>query len=156
MKLRKPISSRASEHGAALVEAAVALPMFLGVVFASFHLLVFCFQMLRFQYDVAESTRETFTTNSVGRGGDSWQSFLSRRLANRSADLYLPAWNLDVTFSECTNGWACAPDAQPGQSVALVFSVTQAFGLGSLGGISVPDITFKTKSIAVIQMAESE
>lgn len=156
MKLRETLTGRASEHGAALVEAAVALPMFLGIVLAAFYLLLLCFQILRFQYDVAESTRETFTTNSAGRDGDGWQTFLSRRLTGRSADLHLPTWSLDVTFSGCTDGWACAQNAQPGQSVALVFSIKKAFGLRGLGGISLPDITFKTKTIAVIQMTESE
>jgi len=164
MKLRESMSHITDESGGVVVEAAVALPLFLGILLAGLYLLLFCFQMLRFQYDVAESTRETFTRNRAARGNVGWGTYLIAQLGNRSRDLGLPPWQLEnVTFSTCALGGdpqqrlaLCGAQAQPGESVSLVFAVTQQFGLANLGGITLPDMTFRTKSIAVIQMTEGE
>jgi hypothetical protein len=164
MKLVRSISPDAGEDGGAVVEAAVALPLFLGIVLAALYLLFFCFQMLRFQYDVAESTRETFTRNSQARGDAAWGTYLIDQLNSKSRDLSLPPWNLEsVTFSGCSLGdtpeeklATCGQVAQPGESVSLVFKVTQEFGLNNIGGITLPNITFRTKAVAVIQMTEAE
>ncbi len=164
MKLTKSRTENTDQSGGALVEAAVVLPLFLGIILASLYLLLFCFQMLRFQYDVAESTRETFTKNRQDRGNASWGAYLLAQLSTRSRDLNLPAWTLeDVTFSGCNAGGTpqdtlalCGQMAEPGQSVSLIFAITQNFGLQDIGDLSLPEITFRTKSVAVIQMTEAE
>jgi hypothetical protein len=164
MKLVHSTSQNAGEAGSVIVEAAVALPLFIGISLAALYLLTFCFQILRFQYDVAESTRETFTRNRDARDGKTWGTYLVDQLNNKSRDLALPAWHLEsVAFSSCTFGGSpedtltnCGPIAQPGESVSMVFRITKEFGLQNIGEITLPSITFRTKSVAVIQMTEEE
>jgi hypothetical protein len=164
MKLVHSTSKNAGEAGSVIVEAAVALPLFLGISLAALYLLVLCFQILRFQYDVAESTRETFTRNRDARGGKAWGTYLVDQLNNKSHDLALPPWHLEsVAFSGCTFGGTpedtltnCGQIARPGESVSIVFRITQDFGLENLGKITLPSMTFRTKTVAVIQMMEEE
>lgn len=49
------------------VEAAVGIPFFLAILFTSIQLLVFCFQLLSFQYQVATLTADVFLNPNEDR-----------------------------------------------------------------------------------------
>lgn len=67
-------SSKDEQRGAVAVEAAVGLPFFLAIILTSFQLLVFCFQLLSFQYSVTNETTRVFL-NQTG-STLSWQEQL--------------------------------------------------------------------------------
>lgn len=48
------------ESGSVAVEAAVGIPFFLGIMFTAIQLLWFCFQLLTFQYQLANITSNVF------------------------------------------------------------------------------------------------
>jgi hypothetical protein len=149
-----PISWPRGERGATFVEASVALPAFLMILLSAFYLLHYSFQLQAFQYQVAETMRETFTLNSSARGNRGWERFFEQKLRERSTGTF-PAFTIEsVNFSPCTaaSGWGCAVSATPGTMVSLNVKADKDFGLSFLTKV----IGFKTKAVAVVQMRQTE
>lgn len=147
------------ESGAVAAEAAIGLPLLLGILFVSMQLLYFCFRFLSFQFAVAEITRETFTLNSLQRGAATWQSYFETNLAQQSESLNMnPEQDIQVAFSNsaCSGGWGCSVSAQPGDTFSVIATITEPIFAQNIGGITLPEITFSTRAVATIQMRETE
>jgi hypothetical protein len=154
------------QGGAVYVEASIALPFLLGILFVTMLLLFFCFRILSFQYAMAEVTRETFTRDSSGRNGQSWQEYWSAQLAARTDNLGLIAQDLNgrnlgsaevaFTNANCNTGWDCSQFAEPGDIFSVALTLTIPVFPQTLGGVSLPRIQFSSRTIAAIQMRESE
>jgi hypothetical protein len=144
-----------SEAGATLVEASIAVPVFLFVLFASFTLLHGVYQIMTFQYIVADTLRETFTRSAAQRGS-SWEGYFTTTLRLRAQSV-LPSFNTgnikSVTFTGCTGatGWGCAATATTGSLVAVTVETPKSFGVPQL-----TNTTFVAKAVAVVQMGQNE
>jgi hypothetical protein len=155
-----------SQSGAVFVEATIALPFFLGIMFVTMLLLFFCFRVLSFQYALAEVTRETFSRDSSRRGGQNWQSYWTTQLGSRTDNLGLVAEDVNgagladasvaFTNESCSTGWSCSQSAGPGDIFSVSLTLTVPIFPQNLGGISLPQIQFSSRSIAAIQMRENE
>ena len=148
-----------SQSGAAAAEGALALPVLIGVLFACMSLHYFCYQFLSFQFAVAEVTRQTFSLNLAQRGALTWQTYFQQNLTQQSQAFGInQQQNVQVTFSTaaCGNGWGCSAAAQPGDTFSVVATVTQPILFPSIGGVTLPALTFSTQAVAVLQMRETE
>jgi hypothetical protein len=154
------------QRGAVFVEATIALPFLLGIMFVTMLLLFFCFRILSFQYAMAEVTRETFSRDSTSRGGQTWQDYWTTQMGARTDNLGLIAGDIygrslgsaEVVFTNanCSTGWSCSQSAEPGDIFSVALTLTVPILPQNLGGISLPQIQFSSRTIAAIQMRESE
>jgi hypothetical protein len=155
------VSNRQS--GAVFVEASIALPFLLGILCITMLLLFFCFRILSFQHALAEVTRETFSRDSDARAGQTWQQYWETQLNSRTASLNLVPQSSGLTSAQisftnetCGSGWECSASAEPGDIFSVSLTLTVPVFPQSLGGLSLPEIQFSSRSIAAIQMRESE
>jgi Flp pilus assembly protein TadG len=150
-----------SQHGAAMVEAAIVLPLFLAIMLISMKILVVCFHFLRFQYEVSEITRQAFVQNASQRSNLDWQTFVVNNINSRAASIGLatasPAQNATVSFSNCT-GWNCSQTAQIGDIFSISIPLSEpVLGSGSaIAGISWQNLTITAKAVAFVQQEENE
>jgi Flp pilus assembly protein TadG len=160
----------AEQSGAAMVEAAVVLPIFLAVLFISINALVFCFHLLRFQYELSDLTRQTFVLSQsergslVGTGANaSWQSFLETMINNRAMKIGLttnsPASYASVQFISKSigtcSGWNCTTSANAGDLFTISVRLEEPIFGASLAGISWTNISIDVKALAFIQTEQS-
>ncbi len=154
------------QSGAAMVEAAVVLPIFIAVILISIKALLFCFHLLQFQYELSDITRQTFVLSQsergavAGTGGNlSWQSFLETLINNRASKIGLasgnPAANATVRFiSDSTgvcSGWSCNTTARSGDLFTISVLLEEPIFGPSLARISWTNITINVKALAFIQ-----
>jgi hypothetical protein len=163
-----------TEHGAVMVEAAIVLPFFLVILFITVNMMVFCFHMLQFQYEVADITRQTFILNGSGRASvmgvsnpPSWQEFLVGQMNQKASDIGLSTQNpasLDsgtaaISFSPARNNctsWDCSALAESGDIFTVSITIKEPVFGAKLAGISWQEISVKLKAIAFVQQAELE
>jgi Flp pilus assembly protein TadG len=152
-----------ADMGAALVEAAVALPVFLAVMLFSVVLMHFCFKLVQFQQSLSEATRNAFSLNKTQRGG-SWQAYIESTLQEGTQNFKgIKDLNLrqveqqPVKFlaTQCT-GWSCANSAKPGDTFAIEYVVTADILPNSIAGISLPQIQFRSKAVATVMREQDE
>lgn len=156
-----------SESGAAMVEAAVVLPVFLVVMFISMNASLFCYRLLSFQYEVSDITRQTFVLSASQRtqitGQSSWRNFLETRINTRARELGLltssPATSATVQFATgdtpCT-GWTCANQVTAGDIFSITVSIQEPIFGSGLARISWLSVTTQAKAIAFIHQLERE
>jgi hypothetical protein len=162
-----------TEAGAVVVEAAVVLPFFLIVMFITVNVMIFCFHMLRFQYEVADITRQTFILNGESRASvteattsPTWRDFLVSQINSRAADIGIntpePASSsgTEVSFSPTRlsgcQAWNCAASAESGDIFTISITIKEPVFGAKLAGISWQEIAVKLKAIAFVQQPESE
>ena len=165
LKAHKP-EAHSDQSGAVYIEAALALPIFLGITFVTILLLLFCYRIVSFQYAMAEATRETFSRDSTGRNSQTWQQYWLAELGARTSGLGLVTRDLygrdlssaQVTFTNnsCSSGWNCSQFAEPGDIFSVTLTLTVPVFPQSVGGVSLPQIEFSSRSIAAIHIRESE
>jgi Flp pilus assembly protein TadG len=150
-----------SEHGAAMVEAAIVLPVFLAIMLISMKVMVLCFHFLRFQYEVSEITRQAFVQSASQRNNLDWQTFIVNNINSRAASIGLatssPAQNATVSFSNCS-GWPCSQSAQVGDIFSISIALSEpVLGAGSsIAGISWQNLTMTAKAVAFVQQEQNE
>jgi len=162
---------RQKELGATMVEAAIAMPLFLAILFTSMWLLVLCFKLLRFQYELADITRQTFLLTPLQRSGVAvgggagigWQAFLedqvTKRLQSIGLSSSLGANNYNVQFSPARamcEGWGCAGTAQPGDVFSITVTLNEPVFGANLANISLQRLSIDTKAIAFVLQAQNE
>jgi hypothetical protein len=166
--------SEVGQGGAVMVEAAIVLPFFIVILFITFNIMVFCFHMLRFQYEVADITRQTFALTGANRAlisGDNnpprWEDFLIGEINKKATEIGLtttePAspssGKSEISFSPARNNctsWKCANYAESGDVFAISITIKEPVFGANLAGISWQEISVKLKAIAFVQQAESE
>jgi len=162
---------QAAERGAAMVETAVVLPVFLAIMFITMNAMLFCFHLLQFQYEVSELTRQTFVLNSNQRGDVAgqagrldWQPFLVSRINSRARDLgmktYDPAAAATVQFyssagTQCAN-WECASAADVGSIFSIDIPLQEPIFGNVIADISWATISVRIKAVAFVQKPHSE
>ncbi|MEY4701207.1 MAG: hypothetical protein RL326_1394 [Pseudomonadota bacterium] len=159
-----------------MVEAAVALPLFFAVLLSSIRILVICYQGVRLQYEVSETTRMTFTLDSDARGGQTWEEYFSDNLATRAS-----AAGLSGLVSTTTGGLASllpgkvqvqhvttinnsattrtqwpGGTAKPGDTFSVEVTSEEPLLPEALEGIAAPSITLRAKAVAMIHRTEAE
>lgn len=159
-----------------MVEAAIALPLFFAVLLSSIRILVICYQGVRLQYEVSETTRMTFTLDSDARGGQTWEEYFSDNLASRAS-----AAGLSGLISTTTGGLVnLSPNnvrvehivaiddtpvarpqwpggtAKPGDTFSVEVTSEEPLLPEALEGIAAPSITLRAKAVAMIHRTEAE
>lgn len=97
MGISGKLQPRAGEHesGSVAVEAAVGIPFFLGIMFTAIQLLWFCFQLLTFQYQLANITSNVFLDPNIQNLGAA-QAALNAQVGAVAQQLSLcPGTNTD-------------------------------------------------------------
>jgi hypothetical protein len=163
-----------NEHGAVMVEAAIVLPFFIVILFITVNLMVFCFHMLQFQYEVADITRQTFILNGSGRASvmgvsnpPSWEQFLVEQINRKASEIRLSTQNpastnsgtASISFSPVRNNctsWACSALAESGDIFTVSITIKEPVFGAKLAGISWQEISVKLKAIAFVQQTELE
>jgi Flp pilus assembly protein TadG len=165
------------ESGATMVQAALALPLFLALLFGSIRILLICYQGIRFQYEVSETTRMTFTLDKNARGGKTWQGYFSDTFASRARNAGLsglrfetspdgastiPANNITVNYIVLVNGTPTTSlqwpgnTAKPGDTFSVQITSSEPLIPNKLGGIASPSLVLTAKAVAMIHRAEDE
>lgn len=160
-----------------MVQAAIVLPLFLGLLLGSIRILLICYQGIRLQYEVSETTRMTFTLDSAARGGSKWQDYFSNTFAARATSAGLvglvfstssnggkviPSNNITVKHTVINNGIAAilsqwpGAKAKPGETVSIQITSSEPLLPNGLGGIKSPSIVLSAKAVAMIHRAENE
>jgi len=162
LQIRPYTTGSSKEQGAAMVEAAIVLPLFLAIMLISLRALIVCYHFLQFQHEVSEITRQAFVLNSSQRGNLTWQNYLVNQINSRASQIGLftqtPASQAIVQFSNCSVAdWSCSATATMGDIFSITINITEpVINNGSLAGISWQNIPLSTKSIAFVQQPESE
>ncbi len=146
-----------------MVEAAIAMPLFFAVLLSSIRILVICYQGIRLQYEVSETTRMTFTLDRAARGTPTWQDYFSNTLAARASGAGLSGLtNIKVSHIVATNdpvtanpGWP-GGTAKPGDAFSVEVTSEEPLLPEALAGIAEPSITLRAKAVAMIQRTEAE
>ncbi len=153
-----------------MVEAAVVLPIFLVIMLTMIKIAFFCFQILRFQYEVSEITRQAFTLGAdhratvAGQSGTlGWQQFIVSQINLKAESIGLatktPANNALIVFaseSGTCRTWSCAAQAEPGQVFSLSIDLNEPIFGTTLADISWTSMPFTVKAIAFIQSYQNE
>ncbi len=168
--------SRSSESGTTMVQAALVLPLFMAVLLGSLRMLLICYQGIRLQYDVSETTRMTFTLDSAARGGKKWEDFFGSTLETRSAKSGLSGLKFGVSVDtgnpmpgkrcdpsnlllkykgQATTTWPSA-SAKPGETVSLDIITNEPLLPNGLGGVRSPTIQLRARAVAVLHRGENE
>jgi len=166
----KSLSREHSEAGATMLEAAVVLPFFLVIMISAIKIALFCFHMLRFQYEVSEITRQAFSLAADQRataagvaGTMGWQTFIESQINREAQKIGLatqdPANTAAAIFAHsggrCT-GWRCTELAEPGWVFSLSIRLEEPIFGASLAGISWAKFPFTVNAIAFVQVKENE
>jgi hypothetical protein len=153
-----------------MVEASVVLPFFLAIMVILIKVAIFCFNILRFQYEVSEITRQAFTLGAdqratiAGQSGTiSWQQFIVSQINLKAQAIGLatstPANTASVIFasddSTCST-WSCATQAEPGHVFSLSINLREPILGSTLAGISWANINCTVKAIAFVQKDQNE
>lgn len=155
--------SNVRESGATMVEAAIAMPLFFAVLLSSIRILVICYQGIRLQYEVSETTRMTFTLDRAARGTPTWQNYFSNTLAARASGAGLSGLtNIKVSHIVTISGtpiplpqWP-GSKAKPGDTFSVEVTSEEPLLPEALAGIAAPSITLRAKAVAMIQRTEAE
>lgn len=157
-----------------MVEAAIVLPFFIVILFITINLMVFCFHMLTFQYEVADITRQTFILSGASRAEvmgvsnpPSWQDFLVNQINQKATEIGLstkdPAspgsGSATISFSPTRNGcaaWSCAAVAESGDIFTISITIKEPVFGAKLAGISWQEVSVQLKAIAFVQQAQLE
>jgi hypothetical protein len=175
--MRTPEShSKSGESGATMVEAAIALPLFFAVLLGSIRILVICYEGIRFQYEVSETTRITFTSDKAARGGKVWEDYFKETLATRASKSGLSGLGVkdngngkftiekDITpkhifknkgKQEIVKRWP-PTSAKPGETVSIEISSEEPLLPEALADIASPTITLTAKAVAMINRGADE
>jgi hypothetical protein len=172
LKIPGDPSRDSSEAGAAMVEAAVVLPIFLVTMMMMMQIAIFCFHLLQFQYEVSEIVRQTFVLNAKQRaiiagqsGNMEWQPFVVSQINKKAEHLRLatkaPADSASIIFTsskteKTCKGWSCASKANPGHVFSLSITLKEPIFGSMLAGISLPNMSVNVKAIAFVQRSQSE
>ena len=140
------------ESGSVAVEAAVGIPFFLGIMFTAIQLLWFCFQLLTFQYQLANITSNVFLDQNI-QNLDTAQAALNAQVGAVAQQLSLcPVTNTDCNQQnpgtwdqnsiviqnicdrdDCTGGFIRGDLAQVAVTFTTpFFRVSQAVGIDPL------------------------
>jgi hypothetical protein len=159
-----------SESGAAMVEAAVILPFFLVIMLIMIQIALFCFHLLRFQYEVSEITRQAFVLTADQRAtvaGESgvidWEPFVVSMVNKRAQEIGIstnkPADSASIVFAseqgQCST-WTCAATAEPGDVFSISIPIREPIFGSTLAGISWANLSVSVKAIAFIQRDQAE
>jgi Flp pilus assembly protein TadG len=159
-----------------MVEAAITLPLFFAVLFSSLRILVICYQGVRLQYEVSETTRMTFTLDSEARGGQTWKNYFSTNLAARASGAGLSGLlatttggmvslspdNINVKHIVIINNTATSTSqwpggsAKPGDTFSVEVTSEEPLLPEALEGIASPSVTLRAKAVAMIHRTEVE
>lgn len=155
-----PKKSR-SARGSVLVQAALVLPLLVGLLFTSINIFIAGRKLLALQDIVAEVTKETFTKTKAQRGELEWQQFFQDSLfkkattagsndAIKSADAqaFWGSTAAQLTYTPSTK--------RPGDTVSFALTATEPIFTGIGGSAWLPSISMKLKAVAVIQMREDQ
>ncbi len=159
-----------------MLEAAIVLPIFLVMMTTMMKIAVFCFHMLRFQYEVSEITRQAFTLDADtraavagGSGPMSWENFIVSQINLQAQSIGLATQNpADKTATDpnavsyafvsptvtYSDAWDHADIAEPGWVFSLSISLKEPIFGSTLAGISWASIPFTVKAIAFVQMKQ--
>lgn len=174
------------ERGATLVEAALILPLFLAILFISIQLMLVSYRLLRFQYEVAEATRQTFTLNSSERGNIPYVQFLQAQLIQRAQAAGMSQNLASVKIKYETSPLSSAPSTaapsivlsqgcggpplfnpigggppvsnppSPGSLCQVSVTVQETLFNGKFLNIGLPAINITARGIAFVQQQETE
>jgi hypothetical protein len=154
-----------------MVEAAVVMPLFLAFLLVSMYVMVLCFKILRFQYEIADLTRQTFLLTplqraqvaSGGGAGIGWEDFLRDQLAERLQIIGLASPlepSIDnVQFSSAMGvceGWNCASTAKTGDIFSISFTLNEPVFGATLASVSWQRLSVETKAIAFVLKPQNE
>jgi len=168
--------------GAAIVEAAFVLPLFLVTLLGSVNLMRLNVETMRLQYATQTAIRDTFTrplndipgTNIEGRGGAAWCDYFTTRFVGELTKVSLPTIGVPAPTVDTTNNEPTQPTLsadnyaifmQPGcngaalprgQIARVTVFLRRAWLGGSLAGIKLPEVTLRTKATAVVNMDPNE
>lgn len=142
-----------------MVQAALVLPLFLGLLFLSIKILMASYKMLMLQDIVAEVTREAFTKTYAQRGSVSWQNYIQTNIFNRAKAVGVT--EAKKSGATATSFWSSAnPIESPAASSAVagdIYSLWITVNEPVLAsGLGVGSIPLKAKGIAVVQMGPLE
>lgn len=155
-----------AESGSVAIEAAVGIPFFLAIMFTSIQLLLFCFQLLSFQYQVATLTNNVF----LNPGGD-WRGQIETGVTQIGNGLGLcpggtaecdgtPTWGGDVVTiqylcGDSTGQNPCdATTAQSGDLARVTVTFTKPI-FRVLDDIGIDPLTLRVSAISGIMRAET-
>jgi hypothetical protein len=159
-----------------MVEAAIALPLFLTLLLGSIRVLMICYEGIQFQYEVSETTRLTFTLDNAGRSKKLWETYFKETLANRISKSGLSGLlrrdeqgNAQLDQSKIkpkrtlkgqgqpslASGWP-GSNSQPGDTFTIEVTSDEPLLPKSFAGIESPAITLKAKAVAIINRVEGE
>ena len=152
-----------AESGSVAVEAAVGIPFFLAIMFTSIQLLLFCFQLLSFQYQVA-----TLTTNVFLNPNGDWTTAIRTGVATIGNELGIcpggnsdcddnPTWGEDevtVTYLCADSPSACdATTAQSGDIARVTVTFTKPI-FKVVEDVGMEPLTLRISAISGIMRAE--
>ncbi len=164
------LSANRSEAGATMVEAAVVLPLLLVIMITIIQIAIFCFHILRFQYEVSEITRQTFSLRADHRatvagqvGIMGWRPFLESRINLQAQAIGLatrePTTTASAIFAHpdgtCA-AWSCAEQAVPGWVFSLSIRLEEPIFGSRLANISWAKFPFTVNAIAFVQFQEND
>lgn len=154
-----------TESGSVAVEAAVGIPFFLAIMFTSIQLLLFCFQLLSFQYQVA-----TLTTNVFLNPNGDWTSAIKDGVATIGNGLSLcpgntsdchgsPTWDgadvVTITYLCADSTSTCdATTAQSGDLARVTVQFTKPI-FKVVEGLGMDPLTLNISAISGIMRAGS-
>ena len=160
-----------SENGATMVEAAIVLPIFLAVLLLTFQVMIFCFHLLQFQYEVAEITRQAFVLSANERAGIlgqygnvSWQNFITTQINQRARDIGLattnPANTAETRFitpgNKSCSGWQCSASATRGDVFSIDLPIRENILGQKIAGISWATVSVNVRAIGFVQRPQNE
>jgi hypothetical protein len=155
-----------TESGSVAVEAAVGIPFFLAIMFTSIQLLLFCFQLLSFQYQVA-----TLTTNVFLNPNGDWTTAIKDGVATIGNGLGLcpgntsdchgesPTWEgedvVTITYLCSASTSTCdATTAQSGDLARVTVTFTKPI-FKVVEDVGMEPLTLSVSAISGIMRAES-
>lgn len=163
-----------------MVQAAIVLPLFMAVLLGSIRILLICYQGIRLQYEVSETTRMTFTLDKAARGGRGWEDFFASSLETRAKTNGLSGLgfqtsidigngnngskkcdpkNIELSYVSSTGqtstSWPAA-SAKPGETFSVTIKSQEPLLPSGLSRIASPTIELRAKAVAVIHRAQNE
>jgi Flp pilus assembly protein TadG len=145
-----------------LVQAALVLPLLVGLLFTSINIFIAGRKLLALQDIVAEVTKETFTKTKAQRGELDWQPFFETSLFLKAkaagADAAIkPGANAQAFWGSTAAQITYTPSTKrPGDTVSFALTATEPIFRGIGGSAWLPSISMELKAVAVIQMREDQ
>jgi len=174
------IPSRHRARGGTAVEAAIMMPFLLILIFASINLLLISGKSLRFQYDFAQVTRQTFTKTSADRALP-WQNYFQTTLSQLAQSAKLSCIPSGHTTGSCAStsyefittaqfivpplytwpnsqgvDWTPANTVPRGSIFYAEAQSTESILPSGFSWMNSFKITLRARAVSVVQMAQNE